>query len=99
MRPYSKVSLSRLNSERTSLTATGTAESFWDRLDTNKSVTTRIDVLDTKMREVDTVHCRFFQEVRTNIQNNYLDISPEIAWVIAGHTENDVYSNTTWFVR
>lgn len=42
------------------------------------------------------LHCRMFQSCATNLNTLYLEIEPTIVWVLAGHTSNDVYSNTTW---
>ena len=42
--------------------------------------------------------CSMYQVCRTNVAMHYLEISPKIVWLLAGHTENDVYSNTRWHI-
>lgn len=44
------------------------------------------------------IKVRMWQECRTNIKPPYLEIEPQIVWVLNGWTSNDVYSNTTWNV-
>ncbi len=43
--------------------------------------------------------CRMFQACKVNVRMNYLEIRPTIVWMLAGWTENEVISNTTWIVR
>lgn len=43
--------------------------------------------------------CRMYQACRSSIRRPFLEISPEIVWVLAGHTENDVYSNVDWNIH
>lgn len=54
-----------------------------------------IGVVTTKQG---TISCAMYQVCRTNIMMRYLEISPKVVWVLAGHTENHVYSNTKWRV-
>lgn len=42
--------------------------------------------------------CAMYQVCRTNVNMHYLEISPQIVWLLAGHTENHVYSNTRWTI-
>ena len=44
------------------------------------------------------ISCAMWQVCRTNVSMHYLEISPKIVWLLAGHTENEVYSNTYWRV-
>lgn len=44
------------------------------------------------------ISCAMYQVCRTNVMMRYLEISPKVVWVLAGHTENHVYSNTKWRV-
>lgn len=45
------------------------------------------------------ITCSMYQVCRSSVQMHYLEISPTVVWILAGHTENDVYSNTFWNVR
>lgn len=57
----------------------------------------RIGGISTTMERKGGITCRFFQECRTGIADRpYLEISPEIVWVLAGWTSNEVFSNTDW---
>lgn len=43
---------------------------------------------------------RFFLECRTSIRIPYLEIDPDLIWVLAGTSvDNDVISNTYWNVH
>ena len=57
---------------------------------------TRVGGMDARMTRVGGISCAMYQVCMTNIRRPYLEISPQIVWVLAGHTENDVYSNTRW---
>ena len=71
-------------------------------IDRKDWVSSRMDRLDdfvfTPTRKGG-IHCKVFQSWSVNIRQPYLEISPTIVWVLAGHTQNDVYSNTTWNVE
>ena len=47
------------------------------------------------------IRCRVYQECRTNLGGKYLELDPEIVWILAGQSEayNDVISNTSWFIE
>ena len=46
------------------------------------------------------ISCRLFMECSPSIRIPYLEIEPEIIWVLAGwSTDNDVLSNTFWNVQ
>lgn len=42
------------------------------------------------------ISCRLWQVCSSGIRRPFLEISPTVVWVLAGYSENDVYSNTTW---
>lgn len=44
------------------------------------------------------ISCAMYQVCRASVRTHYLEISPKIVWVLAGHTENHVYSNTRWVI-
>ena len=52
--------------------------------------------MDATMTRIGGISCAMYQVCTTNIRRPYLEISPQIVWVLAGHTQNDVYSNTKW---
>ena len=56
----------------------------------------RIGGMSAKMTKIGRISCAMYQVCTTNIRRPYLEISPEVVWLLAGHTENDVYSNTKW---
>lgn len=45
--------------------------------------------------------CRVYQECRTNREGTYLELDPEIVWILAGSSKayNDVISNTSWYIE
>ena len=43
--------------------------------------------------------CRLWQVCPASIRKPFLEISPEVVWILAGYTQNDVYSNTTWNIE
>lgn len=45
------------------------------------------------------IRVRTYEECVVNIRKPYLEISPEVVWVLNGWTSNDVYSNTSWNVN
>lgn len=52
----------------------------------------------TMASAVGDVSCSLSPVCRASIVVRYLDISPKVVWLLAGHTENDVYSNTRWHI-
>lgn len=44
------------------------------------------------------ISVRMWQECSVNLGKKYLEIYPEVVWVLNGWTSNDVLSNTTWNV-
>ena len=60
---------------------------------------TPVGEYETGMKKVGEVHCRMFQVCESSVNMPYLEISPTIVWLLAGHTENDVYSNTDWNIN
>ena len=54
-----------------------------------------IEVVATK---ISGLSCAMYQVCKTNIRVPYLEINPEVVWLLAGHTENEVYSNTRWHI-
>ena len=59
----------------------------------------RVGGIAVTTKRVGGISCRMWQECSTNIgKKKYLEIEPQIVWVLNGWTSNDVYSNTTWNV-
>ena len=67
------------------------------RVDSITSALDKVSGIDVFARKVSGITCRFYREYQTSIAD-YLRISPTIVWVLAGQTENDVFSNLTWNV-
>ena len=45
------------------------------------------------------ISCKVYQVCTASIKGKpYLEIAPEVIWVLAGWSSNEVYSNTTWNV-
>lgn len=60
----------------------------------------RVGGMDVQTTRRGGLHCAFFLECRTGIRDPYLEISPDLIWVLAGQTsDNDVISNTYWNVH
>ena len=55
---------------------------------------TRVGGMGATMTRTGRLSCSMYQVC--TVGKPYLEISPQIVWVLAGHTENDVYSNTKW---
>lgn len=66
------------------------------RLGGMASSMTRVGGMSAKMTKIGRISCAMYQVCTTNMRRPYLEISPEIVWLLAGHTENDVFSNTKW---
>ena len=49
-------------------------------------------------RESSGLNCTFSLVCDTNLRPPFLEIYPEIVWVLDGWASNDVYSNTQWNV-
>ena len=59
----------------------------------------RVGRMDVSASRVGGIHCRVFRTCSPNIRPPYLEIEPTVVWVIAGQTQNDVYSNTHWNIN
>lgn len=59
----------------------------------------RVGHIDVTATRVGGIHCRVFRTCSPSIKSPYLEIEPTIVWVIAGQTQNDVYSNTHWHIN
>ena len=59
----------------------------------------RVGRMDVTASRVGGIHCRVFRTCSPNIKAPYLEIEPTVVWVIAGQTQNDVYSNTHWNIN
>ena len=60
--------------------------------------TVRLGGIGCEVRRTGGIRCQAWQVCKVGIRAPYLRISPEVIWVLAGGTENDVYSNTRWNV-
>ena len=59
----------------------------------------RIGGMDASATRVGGIFCRVFKTCSPNIRGPYLEISPTVVWILAGQTENDVFSNTHWNIN
>ena len=59
----------------------------------------RVGGIDTKTARIGGISCRMYQSCAPNIQGPYLEISPTVVWILAGQTENEVFSNTFWQIN
>lgn len=59
----------------------------------------RVGRMDVTASRVGGIRCRVFRTCSPNIKAPYLEIEPTVVWVIAGQTQNDVYSNTHWNIN
>ena len=60
----------------------------------------RVGGMDVQTARRGGLHCAFFLECRTGIRDPYLEISPDLIWVLAGQTsDNEVISNTYWNIH
>lgn len=55
--------------------------------------------IETNVKRIGGIFCRVFRTCSPSIRVPYLEISPTIAWVVAGETQNDVFSNTYWNIN
>jgi len=64
-----------------------------------RCVTTATGRIRAHAIPVGRLRCRVYQSCTVNIGGRkYLEIDPEIIWILSGWSSNDVYSNTTWRV-
>lgn len=59
----------------------------------------RIGIIGVNAKRIGGIFCRVYRTCSSSIRIPYLEISPTIVWVIAGQTQNDVYSNTYWNIN
>lgn len=59
----------------------------------------RVGRMDVNASRIGGIHCRVFRTCSPSIRVPYLEISPTIAWIVAGETQNDVFSNTYWNIH
>lgn len=81
-------SVERVGSFATTLTR---ADSLTARLE-------REDGLSATLTRKAGLSCQLWQVCSASIRKPYLEISPTVVWVLAGYTENDVFSNTNWAI-
>lgn len=91
------VNISRKGGDiNTSVTRAGGMEDFLTRFGGTISCNAeRIGWMSVTTERKGRMSCAMYQ-VCTSITNPYLEISPSVVWLLAGHTENEVYSNTLW---
>lgn len=70
----------------TTVTRLGGIETFYERR----------GGIQTSVTRKGGISCKLWQVCATSLQKPFLEISPTVVWVLAGYTQNDVYSNTTW---
>ena len=59
----------------------------------------RIGGIDTTAKRIGGIRCRVWQSCAPNIRPPYLEISPTVVWILAGQTQNDVFSNIYWQIN
>ena len=59
----------------------------------------RIGGMDASATRVGGIFCRVFRTCSPNIRGPYLEINPTVVWILAGQTQNDVFSNTFWNIH
>ena len=60
---------------------------------------TAVDGIKAYAIPIGGISCKVYYTCSVDIGGKpYLEIEPEIIWVLAGWSSNDVYSNTTWHV-
>ena len=59
----------------------------------------RIGGIDATAKRLGGIRCRVWQSCASNIRPPYLEISPTVVWILAGQTQNDVFSNTYWQIN
>ena len=59
----------------------------------------RVGGIETSAKRVGGIFCRVYRSCAPNIRGPYLEISPTVVWILAGQTQNDVYSNTYWQIN
>lgn len=88
--------LTRVGGMDASMTRIGGIECSANRVGDMSVSMTNAGGMDATMTRIGGISCAMYQVCTTNIRRPYLEISPRIVWVLAGHTQNDVYSNTKW---
>lgn len=59
----------------------------------------KVSGIDATAKRIGGIFCRAFKVCAPSIQAPYLEISPTVVWILAGQTENDVFSNTFWQIN
>ena len=91
-----KVSITPLGGISVKYNKIGYFENTWVLKSGISVNTTKKDGISTKVKPKSGIQCRAYQVCTVNIREPYLEISPTIVWVVAGYTQNDVFSNTSW---
>ena len=60
--------------------------------------TERVGRMEASLARTCGMTCRFALVCDTGYSERYLEIEPEIIWILDGWASNDVISNTTWHV-
>ena len=88
--------LTRVGNMATSATRIGDMSAELTRVGDMSVSMARVGSMTAKATRIGSISCSMYQVCKTNIKAPYLEISPSIVWVLAGHTENQVFSNTRW---
>ena len=64
-----------------------------------ETIVDNIGGIETNVKRIGGIFCRVFRTCSPSIRTPYLEISPTIAWIVAGETQNDVFSNTYWNIN
>ena len=64
-----------------------------------ETIVDNIGGIETNVKRIGGIFCRVFRTCSPSIRIPYLEISPTIAWIVAGQTQNDVFSNTYWNIH
>ena len=58
----------------------------------------RVGGLAARVERPEGLTARMWLACEPNLRKPYLEISPEVVWMLAGWASNDVFSNTNWNV-
>lgn len=78
------------------LTRVGGVSCSAQRIGGIRSGALRVGGITSTATRVPGLSCRVWQVCNAGLRRPYLEISPTIVWILAGHTENNVLSNTQW---
>lgn len=93
------VSMERIEDFRASMTPVGEFSASASPVGEWSGSARRVEDFKAAITPIGSATCRMWQVCETNLSKPYLEISPNLVWVLAGYAENNVYSNTTWIIN